>query len=257
VKFSVITLFPEMIQSLFQQGILSSAIDKKIIDIVCINPREETTDVHRTIDDRPFGGGDGMILMAEPLKALLTKVKTSDSWTVYMSPQGTPLDNKKAQELAKKKDLILVCGRYGGIDQRIINQFVDEEISIGDYVLSGGELAAAVVIDAVSRQIPGVLGHHESANFDSFSEKLSGLLEAPAFTRPRQLGEVSVPEVLLSGNHKKIEEWKKQVSRLVTLKKRPDLLKLSDTETKEMKAFWQSLPASEKSVLGLENLTHE
>jgi tRNA (guanine37-N1)-methyltransferase len=257
MKFSIITLFPEMIEAIFSQGILSQAREKKIIEVEAISPRTATQDAHRTVDDRPFGGGDGMVMMAEPLTSILNKLHQQNSWTVYLSPQGKKLTAAKAKELAEKKHLILVCGRYGGIDQRIINQFVDEEISIGDYVLSGGELASAVVVDAVSRQIPGVLGHRESAETDSFSEKLEGLLEAPSFTRPRLFGDESVPEILLSGNHQKIQEWKKQVSRLTTFKKRPDLLNLSTEENEKMQVFWQSLSPAERAVLGLEILSHE
>lgn len=187
-----------------------------------------------------------------------------------MSPQGTPLTQKKVQALSQEQHLVILCGRYGGIDQRVVNSYVDEEISIGDYVLSGGELGALVVIDAVARFIPGVLGHEESASKDSFTE---GLLEHPNYSRPRQWHEQAVPEVLLSGNHKLIEEWKRKVAALVTMKKRPDLFKeyLSVENEKykalkkkkvgpplqELQRFWEQLSSSEKSSLGLSDLKKE
>jgi len=263
MKFQVITLFPKMIEAQVSEGVIGQAQGKGLLTVTCINPREFSTDNHKTVDDRPFGGGDGMVMLAEPLQKALTAAiekSSKDPWIIYMTPQGTPLHQEKVQELAEKENLILICGRYGGIDQRVLNQFVDEEISIGDYVLSGGELAAGVIVDAVSRQIPGVLGHLDSASSDSFSAKLEGLLEAPSFTRPREwLGE-NVPEVLLSGNHAKIEKWKKQVSLLVTLVKRPDLilgLEISKKELSELKRFWKELEPSQREVLGLAALSDD
>jgi tRNA (guanine37-N1)-methyltransferase len=263
MKFKVLTLFPQMIEAMVTGGVVGQACEKKLIEVQCLNPREFTSDNHKTVDDRPFGGGDGMVMLAEPLqKALKASLEDSsaDPWIVYLTPQGVPLNQEKVQELASKKNLVLVCGRYGGIDQRLLNHFIDEEISIGDYVLSGGELAAGVLIDAVSRQVPGVLGHHESASSDSFSEKLQGLLEAPSFTRPRDWEGESVPEILLSGNHAKIEQWKSWVSLLVTLLKRPDLvldLKLDRKELRDLKRFWKELVQSEKEVLGIAALSDQ
>lgn len=263
MKFQVITLFPQMIEATCSEGVIGQAREKNLIQVDCINPRAFTNDNHKTVDDRPYGGGDGMIMLAEPLqKALKAAIDQSpkDPWIVYVTPQGYPLDQAKVLELSQKENLILVCGRYGGVDQRVLNQFVDEEISIGDYVLSGGEIAASVIIDAVSRQVPQVLGHADSAGSDSFSVKLQGLLEAPSFTRPREwLGE-SVPEILLSGNHAKIEKWKGQVSILTTLLKRADLaleLKLSKKEFSELKKFWEALGPNDKEVLGLSALTDQ
>ncbi len=263
MKFQVITLFPQVIEASTTEGVVGQARKKNLIEVNSINPREFTSDVHKTVDDRPFGGGDGMVMMIEPLqKALQAALERSveqDAWVVYMSPQGKPLEQSKVVELAQKKSLVLVCGRYAGVDQRVLNHFVDEEISIGDYVLSGGELAACVVIDAVSRQVPGVLGHRESAMADSFSEGLSGLLEAPSFTRPREyLGEV-VPEILLGGNHAKMEKWRRQVSILVTLLKRPDLIlenNFATKEIREVKKFWNGLSQADKEVLGLSALSN-
>lgn len=270
LKIDVITLFPEMIESAAKFGVLGQALKGDLLQVNSHTPREFATGVHRQVDDRPFGGGDGMIMMPEPLEKTLEKVKHKNSRVVYLSPQGGVLTDQKARSLAKAEHLVLICGRYGGIDQRIINSYVDEEISIGDYVLSGGELGALVVIDAVSRFIPGVLGHNDSADKDSFSE---GLLEHPNFTRPREyLGE-EVPEVLLGGNHKLIAEWKTKVSALVTLVKRPDLfqeyleientkyraLKKKKTEAplKELKKFWMNLSSQDRKVLGLDELTEE
>ena len=259
MKFQVITLFPDLIEAFTAEGVIGQARKKELISLNCIQLRDFTQDVHKTVDDRPFGGGDGMVMMIEPLKAAIAKAKSqsTNAKVIYLSPQGRTLDQSKVEELSKSGELILICGRYAGLDQRIINSHVDEEISIGDYVISGGELAASVLIDAVSRRVPGVLGHAESADQDSFSNSLNGLLEAPAFTRPREFEGAETPEVLLSGNHKKIAQWRKDVSVLVTLLKRPDLLfemRFSELEKKNLIQFWQLMPDSEKAVLGLEAL---
>ncbi len=269
-KIDVITLFPEMIESAVQHGVLGQALKGDLLSVRAHTPREFASDKHRTVDDRPFGGGDGMIMLPETLEKALQKVKHKNSRVIYLSPQGDVLTDQKARQLASEDHLVLICGRYGGIDQRIINHYVDEELSIGDYVLSGGELGALVVIDALSRFIPGVLGHADSADKDSFSE---GLLEHPNFTRPRQyLGE-DVPEVLLSGNHKLIADWKEKVSALVTLKKRPDLFqeylevqrekyralkkKKTAEPLKEFLKFWQQLTPGDRKVLGLDELSED
>jgi tRNA (guanine37-N1)-methyltransferase len=254
-QFQVVTVFPEMIQAAMSAGVFFQAQKNSLLTLSCINPRDFTSDVHRTVDDRPFGGGDGMIMLPEPLAKSIAMAKSSQPFSkvIYLSPQGKPLTHKKAQALSQEQGLILLCGRYGGIDQRVINQFVDEEISTGDYVISGGELAACVLMDAVSRFLPGVLGHRESAEKDSFAE---GLLEHPNFTRPREYQGQNVPEVLVNGNHKKIEDWKHLVSYLVTLQKRPDLIeknKLSRS-LKEAHKLWQSLTDAEREVLGLTRL---
>jgi tRNA (guanine37-N1)-methyltransferase len=257
-SFQVITLFPEMIQATMSAGVFSQAQKNSLLSLSCVNPREFATDLHRTVDDRPFGGGDGMIMLAEPLEKSIVKAKAQNphAKVIYLSPQGLPLTHAKAKSLSESAGVILVCGRYGGIDQRVINEFVDEEISIGNYVISGGELAACVLMDAVSRFIPGVLGHHESADKDSFS---AGLLEHPNYTRPREYHGQEVPEVLLSGNHKKILEWKKILSFLVTLQKRPDLIdrKESQKSLQEAHKFWQALSAEERSLLGIQKLKEE
>jgi tRNA (guanine37-N1)-methyltransferase len=268
LKIDVITLFPEMIESASSFGVLGQAQKGDLLKVQAHTPREFAEDRHRTVDDRPFGGGDGMIMLAETLEKTISKVKQADSKVIYLSPQGKTLSDKSARALSEAKHLVLICGRYGGIDQRIINQYVDEEISIGDYVLSGGELGALVVIDALARFIPGVLGHEGSADQDSFS---AGLLEHPNFTRPREFKNQDVPEILLSGNHKLIAEWKEKVSALVTLKKRPDLFvdylviqneKAATSKKKysplnDLKNFWLKLSEKEKETLGLSQLKEE
>jgi tRNA (guanine37-N1)-methyltransferase len=262
MKFQVITLFPKMVEAFTSEGVIGQARQKNLIQVETINPRVHTKDLHQTVDDRPYGGGDGMVMLAEPLQKTLEGivVNNPDAWIVYLTPQGVPLDQGQVQFLKEKKDLVLICGRYGGIDQRVLNQFVDQEISIGDYVLSGGELGAGVVIDAVSRLVPGVLGHADSAQQDSFSEKLMGFLEAPSFTRPQEyLGE-KVPSILLSGNHAKIEKWRLQVSKLVTLLKRPDLTLQkvwTRAEVRELQKFWKELGEQDREVLGLSALSEQ
>jgi tRNA (guanine37-N1)-methyltransferase len=274
MQIDVITLFPELVESAAGFGVLGQALKKDLLSLNTHNPREFAADRHRTVDDRPFGGGDGMLMLPETLDLSLNKVLHSVqhniSKVIYMSPQGQVLTDQKARELAKEKHLVIICGRYGGIDQRIINSYVDEEISIGDYILSGGELGALVVIDSLSRFIPGVLGHNESSEKDSFSE---GLLEAPHFTRPREYLSQNVPEILLSGNHKIIEEWKVKVSALVTLVKRRDLFieyigqenikyqalkrKKQEAPLQELKKFWMNLSFEDKNILGLAGLSEE
>jgi tRNA (guanine37-N1)-methyltransferase len=253
MKFQMITVFPEIITTYLSNGVLSQALKKNLFQCDVLNPRDFTSDRYKSVDDRPFGGGDGMVMLAEVLEETLQSRKEKDDYVIYLSPQGTPLNEKKVQELLLKKNLTLICGRYGGIDQRVINRYVDEEISIGDYVLSGGELAAMVVMDTLVRKIPGVLGHQDSASLDSFA--IEGL-EHPLFTRPQEWNGEKVPTILTSGHHEKIAFWKKNISRLVTLKKRPDLLKIQTAEKIELKKFWDQLSAEEKRACGLEDL-HE
>lgn len=254
LQLDVITLFPELIETALRHGLIGQAFEKDILKLKTLNPREMTNDRHRTVDDRPFGGGDGMIMLAEPLEKSIQSLRSNDSYVVYLSPQGKTLTDAKARELSQRKHLIFVCGRYGGIDQRVINTQIDEEISIGDYVLAGGEVAALVVIEALARFIPGVLGHGESPDKDSFAE---GLLEEPAFTRPREYENQAVPAVLLSGNHAHIQAWKKTVSALVTLEKRPDLYhKISSELEKDLQLsalwkFYSELSGPERESLGL------
>ena len=259
MKFVTVSLLPELIEANFRQGVVATAWQKNLIQIQNFQPREQVQDVHKTVDDRPFGGGDGMIMMAEPLAATieLAKAAAPKAKVLAMSAHGRPWTNAQAQELSDQSEVILVCGRYGGFDQRLLNEYVDQEVSIGDYVLSGGELAAAVIIDSTSRWVPGVLGHSESANSDSFN---NAWLEEPAFTRPREWRGQEVPEILLSGNHAKIAEWKRTLRYLNTWYKRPDLFKshhLNAKELQNLKKFWESLSPADRKSLGLSSMSWE
>jgi tRNA (guanine37-N1)-methyltransferase len=225
VWFGVVTLFPEMFEAVKSFGVTGRAVRNGSIELQCWNPRDFTLDKHRTVDDRPYGGGPGMLMKVQPLRDAIHAAKAAagddEVSVIYLSPQGRRLDHNGVQELANRKKLILVAGRYEGIDERLIETEIDEEWSLGDFVLSGGELPAMVMIDAVSRLVPGVLGHQDSATEDSFCD---GLLDCPHYTRPEELDEMSVPDVLLSGNHEAIRRWrlKQQLGR--TWKRRPDLL---------------------------------
>ena len=225
MRFDVITLFPELFEQTASMGVVGRAISSNRIQLNTWNPRDFTTDVHRTVDDRPFGGGPGMVMKVEPLgKAIQSAVNDSDepAKVIYLSPQGRKLDQQGVEYLAKCSRLVLLAGRYEGVDERVLESHVDEEWSIGDFVLSGGELPALVMIDAVSRTLPDVLGHECSALEDSFVE---GLLDHPHYTRPDVFGGVGVPDVLLSGDHKKIAVWREKQRLGKTWQKRPDLLK--------------------------------
>ena len=220
----VVTLFPEMFEAITRNGVTGRAVRNGLLDVQCWNPREFTKDKHRTVDDRPYGGGPGMLMKVQPLRDAIHAAKETagdKTRVIYLSPQGRRLDHSGVKELAACERLILVAGRYEGIDERLVETEIDEEWSLGDFVLSGGELPAMVMIDAVSRLVPGVLGHQDSATEDSFCD---GLLDCPHFTRPEELDEMSVPDVLLSGNHEAIRRWrlKQQLGR--TWKRRPDLL---------------------------------
>jgi tRNA (guanine37-N1)-methyltransferase len=230
-------------------GVVGQAIKKDILSVNVVTPRDYTSDVHRTVDDRPFGGGDGMVMLYEPLKKTLESLGEKRGKVIYLSPQGRPLDDQMARELANEEKLTLVCGRYGGIDQRFLNSFVDQEISIGDYVLSGGELGALVLIDSISRFVPGVLGHVDSAHSDSFAK---GHLEAPLFTRPEANEAGTVPEILKSGHHAKIEEYRESIGALVTLAKRPDLYNWPAKDSLKLLEVLKGLSSEELSVLGLD-----
>ncbi len=224
MKFGIITLFPEIIDSL-KFGITGRALKDKLIEINCWNPRDFTNDKHRTADDRPFGGGPGMLMKAEPLAKAIDATKKAmpaETKVIYLSPQGRVFDQNAAREMAKREAIIFVAGRYEGIDERVIKMHVDEEWSIGDYVLSGGELATCVMIDALTRLLPGALGHKDSAAQDSFMDH--GLLDYPQYTRPEEFDGMKVPEVLLTGNHKTIEKWRLKQALGKTWVKRPDLL---------------------------------
>lgn len=226
--FGVVTLFPEMFSSISEQGVTGRAVKRGTVQAEFWNPRDFTTDKHHTVDDRPYGGGPGMLMKVQPLRDAIHAAKQAAGEGVkvaYMSPIGRRLDQQAVRELAQRDKLILVAGRYEGIDERVIEAEVDEQWSIGDYVLSGGELAAMVMIDAVTRWVPGVLGHEDSAQQDSFAE---GLLDCPHYTRPEVLDGQQVPEVLLSGNHERIRRWRLQQSLGRTWLYRPDLIEQAE-----------------------------
>jgi tRNA (guanine37-N1)-methyltransferase len=223
-RFGVVTLFPEMFEPFLNQGVFGRAVKSGIIKVDLYNPRDYTTDKHRTVDDRPYGGGPGMLMMVQPLTDAISDAKIAlgeNSLVVYLTPQGKTLNQTAVQSLTQLPNIILVAGRYEGIDERVINALVDQEWSIGDYVLSGGELPAMVLMDSVSRLLPDVLGHSQSAVEDSFT---NGLLDCPHYTRPEVLNGEVVPSVLLSGNHEKIRQWRLTKSLKRTLERRPDLL---------------------------------
>jgi tRNA (guanine37-N1)-methyltransferase len=223
-RFGVVTLFPEMFEPFLNQGVFGRAVKNGIIQVDLFNPRDYTTDKHRTVDDRPYGGGPGMLMMVQPLTDAISDAKAAlgeNSLVVYLTPQGQTLNQTAVQSLTQLPNIILVAGRYEGIDERVINALVDQEWSIGDYVLSGGELPAMVLMDSVSRLLPDVLGHSQSAVEDSFA---NGLLDCPHYTRPEVLNGEVVPSVLLSGNHEKIRQWRLTNSLKRTLERRPDLL---------------------------------
>ena len=240
MRFDVITLFPRMYQALQEEGVVSRAISQQRIQLTTWNPRDYTTDKHRTVDDRPYGGGPGMVMKLEPLAKAIEAAKQADAQAakvIYLSPQGRQLDQGKVKALVESQQrLVLIAGRYEGIDERIIDAYVDEELSIGDYVLSGGELASMVVIDAMTRLLPGVLGHDESAQQDSFAQ---GLLDCPHYTRPEKSPLGNVPEELLSGDHASIAQWREQQALARTWLRRPDLL-AQLTLTPEQQALLES-----------------
>lgn len=225
IEIGIVSLFPEMFRSIIDYGITARAIKKNLIKIRCWNPRQFTIDQHNTVDDRPYGGGPGMLMMVQPLCKAINAAKKALGGiiekVIYLSPQGRQLDQKGVCELATHKKIILVCGRYEGIDERVIDMEITEELSIGDYVLSGGELPAMVLLDAISRFIPGVLGNKSTAKEDSF---VNGLLEFPHYTRPEKVEGLEVPAVLLSGNHAEIKRWRLRESLGRTWLRRPKLL---------------------------------
>ncbi|AUM00183.1 tRNA (guanosine(37)-N1)-methyltransferase TrmD [Rhodocyclaceae bacterium] len=227
-RFDVVTLFPEMFAALTGSGITRRALDRALYEIAFHNPREFTSDAHRTVDDRPYGGGPGMVMLAEPLERAIDQAQRAQRAAlglagpvIYLSPQGHKLDHRKVLALAAQPALVLLCGRYEGVDQRLLDRCVDEEISLGDFVLSGGELPAMVLLDAIVRQLPGALNDADSAREDSFAD---GLLDCPHYTRPEVYRDEAVPAVLLSGNHAAIRRWRLKQSLGRTRLLRPDLL---------------------------------
>ena len=234
MKFDILTLFPAMFDGPFTESIIKRAVEDGLIDIRLHNIRDCAFDRHKTADDYPYGGGAGMVMKPEPLAASIEKVKAERpaARVILTTPQGKPFNQALAEELAREEEILIICGRYEGVDERVRELFVDDEVSLGDFVLTGGEIAAMVLVDAVSRLIPGVLGCGDSAAGDSFSD---GLLEYPQYTRPAEFRGLAVPEVLLSGNHQEIARWRRRLALQRTWEKRPDLLpaaRLSEADRK-------------------------
>ena len=241
IRFDVVTLFPEMFAAVAQSGITSRALEAGLWSLTTWNPRDFTTDNYRTVDERPYGGGPGMVMLAEPLERALDAVKESGGSrkTIYLSPQGRRLDHRRVMELVNEVAVTLLCGRYEGVDERLLARRVDEEISIGDFVLSGGELAAMALMDAVVRQLPGAVGDSASVIEESFAD---GLLDCPQYTRPESYRGERVPEVLISGHHENIRRWRLKQALGRTWLRRPDLLairELSDEEKRLLEEFRQ------------------
>jgi tRNA (guanine37-N1)-methyltransferase len=233
IRFDAVTLFPEMFAAVTASGITRKALEAGLWRLQTWNPRDFTTDNYRTVDDRPYGGGPGMVMLAEPLEKALDAAKAAGGGKViFLSPQGRKLDQEKVMELAGRQAVTLLCGRYEGVDERLIRRRVDEELSLGDFVLSGGELAAMAVIDAVVRQLPGALGDGQSAVEESFA---AGLLDCPQYTRPETYAGESIPEVLLSGHHEQIRRWRLKQALGRTWRRRPELIAARQLSVEELK----------------------
>lgn len=260
ISFSYITLFPELIKHYLSEALLSKAEKNNLLKFNIFNLRDFSQTKYKSVDDTTYGGSDGMLFELEPLVKCLQEVKknisaSTKTQVIYLSPQGQRCDHKIICELATYDHLIFISGRYAGIDQRFISNYVDQEISIGDYVLSGGELPSLVLTEAISRQISGVLGDQKSSQQDSFSSDLKGLLEAPQFTKPQNFENQMVPEILISGHHQKINDWKKNISILVTLSKRPDLLcEQKNINWLEIFEFYKKISEADKKILMIQNL---
>ena len=239
MNINILTIFPEIFDIL-KSGVVTKPIKNKLLNIDLLDIRHNSVNKHNHVDSKPYGGGEGMVMMAEPIVQTLKQIKTKNRGRViFMSPQGKKLNQKKIISLSKLKNITIICGRYEGIDQRIIDKYVDEEISVGDFILSGGEYAAICLVDAISRYIPGTLGNKDSYLKDTFS---NGLLKGDVFTKPEIFESMKVPDVLLSGNHKKIETWRSEISLMRTLNKRPDLLEKIKLTKKQKKLLeeWAS-----------------
>jgi tRNA (guanine37-N1)-methyltransferase len=233
IRFDVVTLFPEMFAAITGSGITSRALEAGLYSLTTWNPRDFTADRYRTVDDRPYGGGPGMVMLAEPLERALDGIKLAGGGRViYLSPQGKKLDHRRVMELKQERALTLLCGRYEGVDERLLERRVDEEVSVGDFVLSGGEIAAMALVDAVVRQLPGALGDENSALEESFAD---GLLDCPQYTRPEKHAGVEVPGVLLSGHHENIRRWRLKQALGRTWLRRPDLLEVRTLSAEEKK----------------------
>ncbi len=232
MRIDILTLFPDFFSELYNWSIIGRAIEREIVEIYATNIRDFSKNKHKKVDDYPYGGGPGMVMTPEPILDSINNVKKNNSKIIYMSPQGKKLTQEKLNQLSREEHLVLLCGHYEGIDNRIIDNYIDEEISIGDYVLTGGEIPAMVLIDGVVRLLPDVLSSEESFQDESHYK---GYLEYPQYTRPRSFQEYEVPEVLLSGNHAEIKKWRKAQSIKNTLLKRPDLIEAMDLDPEEMK----------------------
>lgn len=233
MRIEVVTLFPPMFEALRCGGVTGRAIKRGLLQLDCLNPRDFATDRHRTVDDRTYGGGPGMVMMVEPLRSTIRAARErcgAGASVIHLSPQGRRLDQAGVRELSQRDALVLVAGRYEGVDERLLESEIDEEWSIGDYVLSGGELGAMVMIDAVTRLLPDALGHQDSAEQDSF---VDGLLDCPHYTRPEQIDDMAVPAVLLSGDHQAIARWRLKQSLGRTWLRRPDLLQCRELSSQE------------------------
>ena len=243
MKIDILTIFPEMFDSVLNTSILGRAREQGLMEINCVDIRPFSDRKHKNTDDYPFGGGAGMVMLAQPIMDAMAQVTGEDfhGKRIYMGPRGATLTTAKARELAKEEHLVLLCGHYEGVDQRALDTCIDEEISIGDYILTGGELAAMVLTDCVARFIPGVLGSSESAEEESFSD---GLLEYPQYTRPSELRGMKVPEILLSGDHAKIKAWRRLESLKATKRFRPDLLAKASLTPKERAMLEVTEPCS-------------
>jgi tRNA (guanine37-N1)-methyltransferase len=247
VRIGVVTLFPEMFQAITQHGVTGRAVKSGIVEVDFFNPRTFTHDRHNTVDDRPYGGGPGMLMKVQPLKDAIESAKqwVPNAKVIYLSPQGRTLTQEGVQQLAKQAEFILVAGRYEGVDERLIQSQIDEEWSIGDFVLSGGELPAMVLMDSVFRMVPGVLGKQASADEDSFAD---GLLDCPHYTRPEVLEGEPVPPVLLSGNHEAIRRWRLKQKLGRTWQRRPDLLQNLELDKEQQKLLKEFIRETEVST---------
>lgn len=237
MRFDVITIFPEIFDSFLSESLMAKAIEKRLLEVKVTTPRDFTSDRHHTADDRPYGGGPGMVLKPEPMAAAIEAVTAELPYRprrIYLSPSGRTLTQPLVRELSREDGLLLICGRYEGLDQRVIDLLVDEEISIGDYVVNGGEVPAMALMEAVSRLIPGFMGKHESADEESHE---SGLLEYPHYTRPPEFRGLKAPEILLSGHHKEVAEWRLKASLARTLENRPEMLAAAELSAEALKAL--------------------
>ncbi len=248
MRIDVVTLFPQMFQGLTDYGISRRAVDNGLLELATWNPRDYAEDRHRTVDDRPYGGGPGMVMMVEPLRHAIDAARAASEGAakvIYLSPQGRRLDQAGLEELSARSHMVLVCGRYEGIDERVIARDIDEEWSIGDYVLSGGELAAMVMIDGITRLLPGALGHEDSAQEDSFA---TGLLDYPQYTRPEEIEGLPVPEVLRSGDHQAIARWRQKQALGRTWLRRPDLLEKIQLDSQQQALLDEFIHEHESEV---------